>query len=421
MKKFYSYAFLAILITSFSITAKWTVLTYIAGDNSLSDFVKYDIAEMQAGTNENVNTLAFVCTSNNGYNKDAKKLIITKDKIMQDGPSIPNLDSGIASSVIQAANWAIDKDPTADKFCIIFWNHGSGPLNRKKYNADKTDFEIERGICYDDTTGHYLNDYDLKLVMKNISDKLGKKVDIIAFDACLMAGIELAFTVQEYANYYVASQELEPGTGYKYDSFLKLTRNNTNATEFAYNMVNSYDEHYKNGTEEYTLSALNLNYVNLLANNINNVSDLLTAALNSRDNYHYSRIINKAAAYNDQSIRFSEADYIDLYSFYRNLYFELSADPKNPFKNKVSLELLTGMILIQNSVLNNKTSKNFGDIRGISIYLPQNKIEVSYPKLYWSHSTSWTKFLQTYFAVRSKALSENQEQENTTESIKEYQ
>jgi hypothetical protein len=39
------------------------------------------------------------------------------------------------------------------------------------------------------------------------------KFDFIAFDACLMSSIELVTQFAPYARYYMASEDLEPGTG----------------------------------------------------------------------------------------------------------------------------------------------------------------------------------------------------------------
>jgi hypothetical protein len=44
------------------------------------------------------------------------------------------------------------------------------------------------------------------------------KFDFIAFDACLMSSIELVTQFAPYARYYMASEDLEPGTGCVCDS-----------------------------------------------------------------------------------------------------------------------------------------------------------------------------------------------------------
>ena len=49
--------------------------------------------------------------------------------------------------------------------------------------------------------------------------------EVIGFDTCLMATVDTAYTFSDIAKYLVASEEMEPGTGWSYDGFLtELTK-----------------------------------------------------------------------------------------------------------------------------------------------------------------------------------------------------
>lgn len=67
------------------------------------------------------------------------------------------------------------------------------------------------GFGYDE----YFTDDELMLddVAWALKDA-GIHMDFIGFDACLMAGIETAAAVSDYAGYLVASEETEPGGGW---------------------------------------------------------------------------------------------------------------------------------------------------------------------------------------------------------------
>ena len=54
-----------------------------------------------------------------------------------------------------------------------------------------------------------------------------KKLDIIGFDACLMATYETATVANKYADYLIASEESEPGTGWYYTNWLNELSENT--------------------------------------------------------------------------------------------------------------------------------------------------------------------------------------------------
>lgn len=53
------------------------------------------------------------------------------------------------------------------------------------------------------------------------------KLDIIGFDACLMAMHEIGAVLTPYANYLLASELLEPGIGWDYSALLKYVQGNT--------------------------------------------------------------------------------------------------------------------------------------------------------------------------------------------------
>ena len=44
----------------------------------------------------------------------------------------------------------------------------------------------------------------------------GQPFELIGFDACLMASVEMASVASPYAKYMVASEEVEPGSGWDY-------------------------------------------------------------------------------------------------------------------------------------------------------------------------------------------------------------
>ncbi len=99
-------------------------------------------------------------------------------------------------------DWAVSTYP-ADRYMLVFWNHGGGSNS---------------GVCFDETA-----DYD-GLTIHEINDALYNfteanpdfHLDVIGFDACLMATYEIAAHMQYYADFMVASEELEPGLGWNY-------------------------------------------------------------------------------------------------------------------------------------------------------------------------------------------------------------
>lgn len=411
MLKSKKYKFLFLLF-SFYLNANnksWTFLTYIAGDNDLNKFINANIEQMKLGANDNVNVLAFVNTKNNNK-KIARKLLITKDNIIPQGPDLYNLDSGKKEAVIKAIDWALE-NYKSDRFILVLWDHGSGPLNKilQSYDYlqdDNIEFSIqeEKGICYDYTTGSYLTDHDLMEICQYTKNKSGKKLDILACDACLMANIEIAYAIKDSVNYLVSSQEVVAGFGYNYNLILQnLKDQDLNAQEFAKKIVLAYKEAYKNLNNYYTLSAINLENIDKLIENLDNLSKTLIYYLENKKNYKIDKVIT-FAGFTNKNIRFDEPDYIDLYNFYFNLdhYINISNLEISDVK-KIRKLTQEGMALIKDAVVENVSGSKYNLVQGISIYL-SDKIHHSYNKLYWTEKTLWTSFLNSYIKAKNKTL-----------------
>lgn len=102
-----------------------------------------------------------------------------------------------------------------DKSTLVFWDHGASYLGigpDMNYPQDGT------------------------LTMEDFTASLGStntQFDMIGFDACLMAGLEVAQTVQPFATYMVASEELEPGHGWDYEDLIRFAGANPEASPLA--------------------------------------------------------------------------------------------------------------------------------------------------------------------------------------------
>ena len=100
------------------------------------------------------------------------------------------------------------KNYPANRYCLIFWDHGGGSLS---------------GYGYDPY-------FSGSMTLDKISSALkagGVQFDFIGFDACLMATLETALVCEPYADYLLASEESEPGCGWYYTTWLTQLSKNT--------------------------------------------------------------------------------------------------------------------------------------------------------------------------------------------------
>ena len=112
------------------------------------------------------------------------------------------------------------KNFPADRNILIFWDHGGGSLS---------------GYGYDEKQSTGFTTSAASMTLPQIDSALknaGCTFDWIGFDACLMATLETAMVCNSYADYMIASEESEPGTGWYYTDWLtSLSRNTSASTE----------------------------------------------------------------------------------------------------------------------------------------------------------------------------------------------
>ena len=113
----------------------------------------------------------------------------------------------------------------ADDYILILWDHGGGPL---------------LGVCVDRLyNGDMLTLSELDSALKDSGIASEKKLRLIGFDACLMGSLEVAAVCAPYAEYMVASSELEPGSGWSY-GFLSAIGADPDGAELGRRIIDGY-------------------------------------------------------------------------------------------------------------------------------------------------------------------------------------
>lgn len=410
----------------------WTLIFYMAADNDLQKYAIRNIRQMATiGSTNNVNIVAHLDIKS-GNKKICSRFYVEKNKILEFDPGAEKMDSGDSQTLISCVTWAVEKFP-ASHFMLILWDHATGivdPAGNRiaratdlfsfnpvthKFDLDRSIDFLElvnamnscdlRGVCWDDSTGHYLTNQKLLYALSTIKEHVmqGKKFNIIGFDTCLMSMIEIADMMKDFADYMVASQEVELGTGWNYQSVLSpFVKGSMEPSDLARHIVHVYESTYGPHTNDYTLSAIDLSYVNDLANNLNTITELLISCLQLQQNNSV-----KAAIVLSRNRRlcthFDTPQYIDLHHFYRNLLtnlkdFKLINEQEGVrLKKALAAKLEEGKRIIERMVFENVVGKNLSQAKGISVYFPEQRIHISYEKTTFARN-SWFQFLKKMVA-----------------------
>ncbi len=196
---------------------KVTIMVYMCGTDLESKYgmASSDLAEMKKATfGSNVKLIVYT-----GGCKQWKSSGIsnTNNMILQiEGGKIKVLNdnegkaSMVTPSTLSGFIQYCKKNFPANRYDLILWDHGGGSVT---------------GYGYDEK---YASSGSMNLTgIRTALEDGGVQFDFIGFDACLMATAETAFTLGDFADYMIASEESEPGIGWHYTNWLTKLGENT--------------------------------------------------------------------------------------------------------------------------------------------------------------------------------------------------
>lgn len=350
--------------------------------------------------------------------------------------------------LVSTMEWAVNKAP-AENYALILWNHGTGVYDpewgspqpyyfkrpfgpmpgqqlRETQNLEQTGdvnkpykltrattnlLDTERGILFDDELQTYLNNTQMRNAFLTIKNKVlkGKKLGLVGMDACLMGMVEVAYQIRDCANYFVSSQEFEFARGWSYGRlFQELNNKEVSSELFGKKIVTTFDDYYKTKTNFYTQSAVNMSYIELIKDNIDEIAKDIMAC-KEQDPTRVKKLITRARNY---CLQFSTPDYIDLHSFVTELESLIEQVTQNnnsheikglsPLPNlrvdkslieQLKYSLKTCAQLVKKAVVQNASGRHLARAEGISICFPHSFIDRSYIRSEFAKDSLWTDFV----------------------------
>lgn len=269
--------------TTISATARlphWTVMVYMAADNNLSVPGILDIDELEAaGTNPEVQVLVQAefnptqlsllgCTAAcfNRPNFNTFRYRLTGAGSAVNGPNgavtdIGNRDMTSPAQLTEFVTWAKQTAP-AEHYILVLWNHGGGYT----------------GLLQDETSAG-----SALMSLGGLRTALASTgtLDIIDFDMCLMGAYETLHGIRDVARYAVFSEEVVPGQGNPYHTWLKAVqeRASSDPATVAAALVDAFDASYQGGRASTTRSAYALSAYAAFETSLGTLADALRANL----------------------------------------------------------------------------------------------------------------------------------------------
>lgn len=253
----------------------WTVLHYSMGDTNLEPFMVADVNELgQVGSNEHLRIREFMDRSAD-YGDDP--LLDQGDwvggrvlDLGEPGTSERVEDLGDVNSADPATLAAFIADGIeahrAGSYALIISDHGASWPGMGPDEGTAPDYDV----------------LDLDEIVQAVSDGLEQagvdKLDLLGFDACLMANYEVASALAPLADRMVASQELEPGHGWDYTALQVLADDpGTSVDELGTALIDGFAAQAEaSGTQdEITLSMVDLTTMGAVDDAVDEFADAM--------------------------------------------------------------------------------------------------------------------------------------------------
>lgn len=201
-----------------STTAVWTVMIYISGDNNLEKFVVNDLEDELGGAGSSADVqIVALADRGPGYDtrrgnwKTTKLFHVTKGMRANAAGALADWgerDMGDPRTLQKFVGWSKASYP-ADHYALYFWGHG---------------WSWHPGWVLEDDTDKDTLDYK---ETKGALPSLGF-LDVVGYDGCNMASIEIMKLWNNHAQVVSSSQEWVGWDGLEYDVFLKQLKAHPN-------------------------------------------------------------------------------------------------------------------------------------------------------------------------------------------------
>jgi Clostripain family len=407
--------------TQQSSQAKWTFMVYLAGDNNLEDFGDRDLAEMKCvGSGPRLDIAAqFDRMSDNV----TRRYHLTHAPSLQDDcvQELPEINTGDPAALSAFITWAMDAYP-ADRFALVLWNHGAGWKDDDVYKAaarcgppgqpaaspalvrrvrsarsgrvlfSTSVAELLRAILFDDSSADFLDNREMKQVLAEAVARIGRPIDLLGFDACLMNMLEVVYQVRDQSRVVVGSQEIEPGDGWPYDRILAALATNPDMDAEALGrcIVPAYVDYYRERSpaKGVTQSAIRTSAVGPVCEATSDLAEALLPLLDS------TTLWGRLSKVQRDVQRFTDREYVDLH----HLADLLAKSDKRGKPGKAARALVKVLSPPTTPII---TEAHLGSTMqhatGLSIYLPSPRgLSPLYATLDFAHDYSWSAFLNAY-------------------------
>ena len=370
-----------VLVSALAAGESTTLLVYLCGtdiqDAAVDDL--FEMADVEAGDAIHIVILAGGAEEwdMEDLEGNTRTLTVLRDGYIEELEDWGFASMGAPESLKDFLVYGMTEYPS-DRTIVILWNHGAG---------------TEGGVCIDETA----DDDSLTLLELDQALLQAEKevpnfhIDVFGCDACMMATYEMAVILSQHnIDYYIASEELEPETGWYYTGWMQKLGKNPSMTnaELCGLIVDSYvSESLRNKPDDYlTMSVVDLREMGPLRESMEDYALVLTREVEGGNLASVRR--GRSRMYTFGSFDDGSWDMVDLGAAL-DTYAQF-----DPEKAATARKYLSKAVII------NYQTDNLSKCSGLSILIPQDTLNEydEYREGFQLTGTipNWVQFLNTY-------------------------
>jgi hypothetical protein len=377
----------------------WTLMVFMNGDNDLWQAAVEDLNELEdVGSTDEVDVIVQIDLPASAHGTppftDTRRYHVALDSGASSAIVSPQiwpesgtreLDMGSPDTLSDFVAWAVDNYP-ADRYGLVIWDHGDGfraapaapPAGPYKEISD----DLTSGSSISVAGG------ELAEAMEAMTTHMGRRLDLLGLDACLMGMWEVDTVLSGYADFLVQSEETEDEDGYDYAALMTFLAASPEASAEELCAAVARDSIASVGA---TLACLRTGGVDAVTAAVDTAAQEIMDALDASE-----AVIVQAA---DRTMRFSDGEFGDLHHFMQRLLGSAGL-PQSLLDAAEAVQQA-----VEAAVVENQTSGFHQNAHGMSVYLPVASDPFSYDEAYaegagavWS-STRWDEMLCSFSDV----------------------
>lgn len=374
-----------------SLSPTWTFLLYLDGDNNLQPWLDRALNRLEENTNPHVNLLVLL---DGAGSSDTWRYHVQPGGNYTDNVNrwyMGELDMSDPQTLTDFITWVGDNYP-ADHTYLAVADHGRGTT----------------GIAWDHTSGgnQFITVAELRTALRNATADGAEPLDVVHYDACLMAMIEDVYQIKDYADYFIASENLGWSV-FAYDRYVSGVTETTTPRDLAASIASEYHNHRRLADHPRTISILDLSQAGAVKDAVSTLATALEGSI--ADNKYYIRNTRDATQKFDSRdyLRITlEDEYLDLYHFAQLIKQNVPDNTVKDAAQGVMNAIGSGFVVAEHheSGTHNDNHWDLDDAHGISIYFPPASGGYGYSD-YMSHvfrftaDSEWDEFLLAYYGA----------------------